>query len=119
EYLLSARGYKRQRTRVFVLLKHEHDYYSIIFNISSQQIEILKELEILDMIACEVSEPRATVNPEAIEHFVNQAAQVWCKQAGVPIDQVSKICGMCLVPDGEAKEIENLFKSINRSDTAD
>jgi hypothetical protein len=71
EYLLSARGYRKQHSRVFVLLKYERVYHPIIFNILKRQIETLEDLEILDMIACEVSEPRAVINPKAIEHFAN------------------------------------------------
>ena len=68
----------------------------------------------LDLIACNSSESRATVNAEEVEHFANYAAQIWCKQEKLSIDDVHKICAMCLVPLGKAEELINLFKNAQQ-----
>ena len=113
-YLLSARGYTEAEWRIFVLLKHEGIFYPILYNMTRELLEPQEDFEVLDLIACNSSESRATVNAEEVEHFANYAAQIWCKQEKLSIDDVHKICAMCLVPLGKAEELINLFKNAQQ-----
>ena len=68
--------------------------------------------EILNLIACELSEPIATVKAENIEHLANQAARIWCTRQKIPIEEVSKVCGMCLIPYKDSQRIKSILKDI-------
>lgn len=114
DYLQSARGSTQQHSQMFVLLKYESKYYPVIYNLAKQNIEPLKDFEVLDRISCKETEPRAAVPADAIEHFANRAIQTWCEHEGIAIEQVHKICAMCLVPQGKADEVANLFKDALR-----
>jgi len=113
-YLLSARGYNETEWRMFVLLKHEDIFYPILYNMTRGLLESQEDFEMLDLIACNSTEPRAMVNAEAVEHFANYAAQSWCKREKLSIENIQKICAMCLVPFGKAEELINLFKNAQQ-----
>ncbi|MEH1840000.1 MAG: helicase-related protein [Nostoc sp.] len=109
EYLLSARSYSKPQRRIFVLLKHEGKYYPILFNLSNKKLEKQDELAILDLIACIESELCAAIQAAEIEKIANQAARAWCDFENISIDQVSKICGLYLVPIDKTAEINRLL----------
>jgi superfamily II DNA or RNA helicase len=114
KYLLSAKGYTKQHSRVFVLLRYKDLYHWVLFHLVKQKLEIVEELEVLDMLACDDSEPRAAIPAEAIEHFANKAVQAWCVSENVELEDVEKVCAICLVPHGRADEVANIFKNIQR-----
>ena len=109
EYLLSARSYSNPQRRIFVLLKHEGKYYPILFNLSNKKLEKQDELAILDLIACIESDPCAAIQAAEIEKIANQAARAWCDFENISVDQVSKICGLYLVPIDKTAEINRLL----------
>ncbi|ALF54071.1 hypothetical protein ACX27_16445 [Nostoc piscinale CENA21] len=113
EYLLSARGYSKPQPRIFVLLKYESKYCPILFNLSSQKLEKQDELAFLDLIACIESEPCAAIQAAEIEKIANQAARAWCDFENISVDQVSKICGLYLVPRDKTAEINRLLDDIS------
>lgn len=113
-YPLSARSYTKSEWRMFVLLIHDQVPYPIVYNISEKVLERHEDFEVLDLIACNEKEQRATVNAEAVEHFANYAVQVWCKQNSIPIDKAQKVCALCLVPPEKAEELTNIFKDAQR-----
>lgn len=118
DYIQSARGTDQARSQMFVLIKYETKYIPIIYILADQTIEVLEEYQILDRISCKIDESRAAIPAEAIEHFANQAVQYWCKLNQINIENVTKICSMCLVPQGKADEVANLFKNIARLEKA-
>lgn len=114
DYIQSARGSTQQQSQMFVLLKYESKHYPVMYNLARQNIEPLQDFEVLDRISCNETEPRAAVPADVIEHFANRAVQTWCEQEGIDIEQVHKICAMCLVPQDKADEVANLFKDASR-----
>jgi superfamily II DNA or RNA helicase len=112
DYLLSARTYKQQKHRLFVLLQHEAIYHPVLFNLSTKRFEAKSELDILDIIACSESEAQAMVNPAYVERIVNRTAQIWCEHKDIPIDQVNKICALYLVPVQEEETIATILRDL-------
>jgi hypothetical protein len=110
EYLLSARSYSKLHSRIFVLLKKGDTFHPIMFNIPKQELEKLTDLTILDMIACQESEPRAMIKPAEIEHQANTAVQFWCAQEMVLIEQVLKVCALYLVPKNQQEQFTQILK---------
>lgn len=108
-YLLSARHYHQDRRRVFVLIEHQARYHPVMWNFSTQEIEKLDDLSILDLIQCSANEPRAFVKPADIEHLANEVAQAWCARNKVPLDQAQKICALYLIPKDDDGHLKTLF----------
>lgn len=113
EYLLSARSYSQPQPRMFVLLQHQGNYHSILFNLLDGKIERQDEFATLDLIACTESEPLATIQAADIEKLANQAVRAWCNVENIPVDRVSKICGLYLTPINEAIQIRRLLVDTN------
>jgi len=109
ECLLSARSYSQHQPRMFVLLQHGNSYHPILFNPSNRKLEKQDEFAMLNLITCTESEPRAAIQAAEIEKLANQAARVWCDVEEIPVDQVSKICGLYLVPFNRTTEIRKLM----------
>ena len=114
-YLLSARNYWGTYPGMFVLLQHGEVYRPIVFNLAKQRLEVLGDLELLDLIACSETEPRAVVPPETIERIANRVTQAWCVAENIPIEQVRKICALYLMPASQNRELENLFTSFEEN----
>lgn len=110
-YLQSARASIGPHSLMFVLVEYEGKYYPIVYNLTKQSMEELRDFEVLDQIFCTEEEPRASIPVDAIEHLASLAVRIWCKNKTIDVDHVDKICAMILVPQGKAHEIANLFKS--------
>ncbi len=116
--IMSARGYSGREHRMFVLLNYEGVYHSIRFNHQAEKLEPWmsenkrdEDLEAVNLIGCEENEPLATVGADRIEHLANLAVQEWCKQNNKPLEEVSKVCALYLVPSAEASQVNELLRT--------
>ncbi|MBN1888892.1 MAG: DEAD/DEAH box helicase family protein [Thermoflexales bacterium] len=112
EFLLSARRSSGVQHEVFVLLRHQQSYRPVIFDLLQKQLEELTDLAVLDRLRCELSEPRAVVNPEHIERAANVAMRAWCEKNNISTDQVRKTCALYLLPEHSPVTLEALLDEL-------
>lgn len=113
EYLLSARRYSQLQPRMFVLLRHQSNYQTILFNLVDKKIEKQDEFAMLDLIACTESEPLAAIQAADIEKLANRVVCLRCDLENIPIDQVSKICCLYLALSNEATQVHRLLIDVD------
>jgi hypothetical protein len=124
DWMLSARGYDNPQMRFFVLLKHGDKYKPVMFKLSNKsptdlskgEFEPLDNFEIFDLLICEKTEKRAAVNGATVELLANLVVENWCRQQPheITTDTVTKVCGVWLVPNNLANDVNNLFKNFKR-----
>ena len=80
--IFSTRQSLRERTSVFVLVKYKKQFYPLLFNPDTHQLENENEQIILEQIACvesDVSVYRRNITSDVVDH-AQKAIQVWCKK---------------------------------------
>ena len=63
----SALTYDRQQPRLYLLLRYEGTYHWMLYDIGHERLELVKDDQLLDMIACSSDTPPAVVDPNEVE----------------------------------------------------
>lgn len=108
--IMSARNYPQRKHRLFVMIKFEDKYHLLILDVKEQKLEQFGKMEILDMIACGITEDKAMVKPQTIESLANLAVQEWCASKEILINKVQKVCAMYLAPTNAATQVKDLLR---------
>lgn len=114
--IVSAKVYSGKKRKLFLLLKHEDDFYPILYDIKTGTIETKTEDALLDLIRCEPNAPTAeTVDINVIDFEAQKCRLQWLEQQSTEIDRskVERICAMYLLPFDEAISLgESLQKKF-------
>lgn len=103
--IVSAKVYQGKKRRLFLLLKHEDNFYPILYDINSETIETITEDNLLDLIRCD---PETHTAEKASVDFIDFQAQkcrnLWLENQSTQVDgsKLERICAMYLLPVDEA-----------------
>uniref|UniRef100_UPI003B3BAFF9 C-terminal helicase domain-containing protein n=1 Tax=Spirosoma sp. TaxID=1899569 RepID=UPI003B3BAFF9 len=104
-FLHSAVTYEGVDKKLFLLLHYAGKEYPTLYNLTTQELELLSDLRILDIISCSESTPRALANVAEIEQACRQAAEAWCKRYDrTDTPKPEKVCALLLVPKSLRKD---------------
>ena len=96
----SARTYRRKAPRMFLLLRYQGAYVTLLFDINNEQLEFPNKEMLLDLLQCDDTTPIAMVASDIIENTAQYAKHLWCKKQGIEqMDDVQRICALYLQPD--------------------
>ncbi len=118
DILTSAREYAEADNRMYVLVQKGKDYIPILYNLSRQRLEPSpSDTDLLEMIACEESEPIANFVPfDRIERCANQTVRAWCKAQGEASEHIHKVCSMYLKSKQDNYALEDFVAEILTED---
>lgn len=111
DYIFSARIYNESEPRLFVLLKREENYFPVLYNVSRKNIESTDAFEILDSLECDETEENALIDIGEIEVETLKAAELYCAQESIKFEDITKICGLYLLPI-EHNKVRNMFNEV-------
>lgn len=105
DFLHSAVMYDGVDKKLFLLLNYAEKYYPILYNVKSEEVELLSETRILNTISCVESAPRALVSVSEIEKTCCVAAEKWREQHSIIGSlKLEKVCALLLVPKSLQKD---------------
>ncbi len=106
----SARIFEGDKPLLYLLLKNASEYYRILYDPQSNEIQPIKEDALLNMLKCEPDTPLAPIDPETIEKLAQKGKVCWAKNANMPEgDTVERICALYLVPKAWVGGFETLL----------
>ncbi len=117
DYLLSARHGPDGQHRVFVLLRVEGESgcHAAVYDLSMRALRPMTDLEVLDLLRCDVETPPTGTSPGRIERAGNVAARTWCKQHGRDLGKVRRICTLYLEPKYSPLGLDGLLNELEAS----
>jgi superfamily II DNA or RNA helicase len=100
DFVHSTMNYSSDEVRVFLVIKFNGKYISILYNSSLETIEEKIEIEKLKYISCNKNTEKALIKASEVEHESLKALQKWCeiKKVNFEEETIEKICAMLLVP---------------------
>jgi hypothetical protein len=117
DIMQSALTYKGSQRRILVLIQKGQNFFPILYNITKNIIEQKSELDLLEQIACKVSEEPALVAPAMVEQAANLAVKKWCEMEEIPLDKAKKICSIYLLPRSRKNELPHLLGDLLEAQT--
>ena len=116
DFLHSARYYAGSNYLVFLLVRHEAQYKTILYNLSERVLDYRKELDVLNLIASEPDTAKAFIDTEALEELSRQAIEAWRNDDATrsrDSNEVEKWCVMVMIPEGidDATIIQDFIKT--------
>lgn len=107
--IISAKTYVQAHPLIYVLLKHQMKYHTIIYNPKTKQLREPDEITILNLIECTPDTPTAIVEYDAIEKLAHSCIEAWCDRQKIDPQEVVRECSLYLKPEREAESIDSLF----------
>lgn len=109
--IMSAVQYSGPHPRVYVLLKHGGAYAWPVFEPATGRLLNLNPVQLLSLIAVTENTPTALITPEEVEQASDACIEAWCRQTGVPSDDVERICVLYLKPAREADTLRDWLQT--------
>lgn len=112
----SAMTYPGKNPQFFLLLRDQHEYHWVLYDIQQQQMVAIQEDRLLDLIQCTANTPVAAVVPDIIEGYAQQCRQLWlAADESRTARQVERVCALYLVPEGAEGEFEPMLREQLRA----
>lgn len=99
----SARTYRGKTRKVFILLRYQSEFATVLYDIDKERLEFPNKEALLDLLQCEFTTPIAIITPDTIENMAQFAKRLWCEKQHIKqMDDVQRICALYLQPDESA-----------------
>jgi superfamily II DNA or RNA helicase len=105
----SARYCPIEHPHAFVFIKSEDRYYPVLFDLKSDKIANVSELAALNLIRCDVEEPRAGVAVRDVHRAADRAITTWCEQQRCNASEVERVCVLYLQPADRISDLDALL----------
>lgn len=99
--IISAKTYSGDTPLIYVLLKHNDEYYWPVYDPKLQQLRTPKPVRLLDLIVSTENTETALVDPNEIEELSDACIRAWCAEHGVSEQEVIRECALYLKPESE------------------
>ena len=106
----SARYYNGKSPLLYLLLHKEEEYYPILYNMQTNQIDPVKEDALLDLLQCLPSTLVASTSADEVEKVAQKARKLWEEREGIDSpNSVDRICACLLIPLTQIRASTNIF----------
>jgi len=107
--LVSAKTYSGQHPIVYVLIKLDKEYKSILYTPHNRNITTPDPVYILNLIACSEDTPTAAVDPDEIEELADDCIDTWCQRNQVVPSKVLRECVLYLKPQNQSDDFHEIL----------
>jgi superfamily II DNA or RNA helicase len=108
--LVSALTYSGESVLLYLLLKHQEEYYILLYDPEKEEIRSPKPEYLLSLIACTRETEVAMVDVEQVEALSNAGIRAWCQQQSFPEEEVIRECTLYLKPESAGDEFKDWLK---------
>lgn len=109
----SAMTYDGDRHLLYLLLRHRHTYFWMLYDVRKRIISEVNEDRLLNLIQCTRDTPVAEgVDPNVIELHAQACRTMWLEQqTKVDPAHVERVCALYLLPASDSGDIGQLLQS--------
>ena len=94
--IISAKIYQKDRSSIYVLLKHSQKYHGLIYTPDTQKLEEPTAVKLLNIIQCYEETEVALVDFNLVEELADRCIQAWCQQENIDPEEVTRECTLYL-----------------------
>lgn len=102
--IISAKTYDGQTPQIYVLVKHNDEYYVLLYESKTKTVRSPEPEIILNLLECTKDTDTALVDPNQVEELSDACISAWCRQKGVDEQEVSRECALYLKPEKEGNK---------------
>lgn len=115
--LLSVRLHSGLSPLIFVLLRCEGKYHWPVYDIQQWRLsQSLSDTQLLDLIQCSEDEPVAWEDQDKVEEACDMCIKAWCRDEGIPADNVTRICALYLKPRTKTQSLDEWLRTQRDKD---
>lgn len=111
--IISAKTYSGKTPLIYVLLKHNDEYYWPVYDPKMQQLRTPKPVRLLDLIVSTENTETALVDPNEIEELSDACIRAWCAEHGVSEQEVIRECALYLKPESEGDTASSWLNTLS------
>lgn len=105
----TARVYKYKIPLLYLLIKHNDEYYRVLYDPEKKEINEPESTQLLRIISCDENEPIANVSYDMVEEISNECIEQWCKKRNIKPEEIEIICTSYMKPNTEQDNIKDLL----------
>lgn len=111
--IISAKTYSGKTPLIYVLLKHNDEYYWPVYDPKLQQLRTPKPVRLLDLIVSTENTETALVDPTEIEELSDACIRAWCAEYGVSEQEIIRECALYLKPEHEEDNASSWLNTLS------